>query len=103
MAAVVPRDSLSFYSLWDRSHHRSIVALAITLDSGAVGHISCFSMDGLDSVGYWIARDYLGRGIATCALLCPTPFQEVRSASTCACGPSKRRLHPACSSAAASC
>lgn len=69
MAAVIPRDSQTFFSHWERAlADSSIVARAITLDSVLVGQISCFSMDGLDSVGYWIARDYWSRGIATRAL-----------------------------------
>ena len=69
MAAVVPRDSPSFFSHWDMIlADASIIARAITLDSVLVGHISSFNMDGLDSVGYWIARDYWGRGIASRAL-----------------------------------
>lgn len=77
MAAVVPRDSSSFYSLWEKILiDPSIVARAITLDSVLVGRISSFNMDGLDSVGYWIARDYWGRGIATRALA--LFLQEVR-------------------------
>ena len=33
-----------------------------------VGYISCFKMNGVDSVGYWIDREYWGKGIATNAL-----------------------------------
>lgn len=77
MAAVVPRDSPSFFSHWEKILvDPSVVARAITLDSVLVGHISSFNMDGLDSVGYWIARDYWGRGIATRALA--LFLQEVR-------------------------
>ncbi len=77
MAAVVPRDSQSFASHWEKALiDRTIVARAITLDDVLVGHISCFNMDGLDSVGYWIARDYWGCGIATRALA--LFLQEVR-------------------------
>ncbi len=69
MAAVIPRESQSFFSHWERVlADPSTVARAITLDSVLVGDISCFNMEGFDSVGYWIARDYWGRGIATCAL-----------------------------------
>ncbi|MCC6227813.1 MAG: GNAT family N-acetyltransferase [Phycisphaerales bacterium] len=69
MAAVIPRDSQSFLSHWEKIlADPSIIARAITLDSVLVGQISCFSMDGLDSVGYWIASEHWGRGIATRAL-----------------------------------
>jgi RimJ/RimL family protein N-acetyltransferase len=77
MAAVIPRDSQSFFSHWGKVLvDPSIVARAITLDAVLVGQISCFSMDGLDSVGYWIARDYWSRGIATRDL--DLLLQEVR-------------------------
>ncbi|MFN0134162.1 MAG: GNAT family N-acetyltransferase [Phycisphaerales bacterium] len=33
-----------------------------------LGSINCFQMDGLDAVGYWIAREHWGLGIASRAL-----------------------------------
>jgi RimJ/RimL family protein N-acetyltransferase len=38
------------------------------VDGVLVGSISCFKMDNLDAVGYWIGRSFWGRGIATRAL-----------------------------------
>lgn len=69
MAAVVPRDAASFDSHWEKiMQDPSVVALAIECDGELVGQISCFKMDGVDSVGYSIAREHWGRGIATRAL-----------------------------------
>lgn len=45
----------------------SIVAKVILVGQ-VVGDISCFKLDGQDAVGYWLAREVWGRGIATRAL-----------------------------------
>lgn len=69
MAAVRPRSEEEFRRCWDGIlADRGGLVRAITSDGALVGHISCFKMDGLDAVGYWIARDHWGRGIATRAL-----------------------------------
>ncbi len=69
MAAVIPRDSEAFYAHWTRVlGDRRIVAKAILVGDLVVGHISCFSMDGKDWIGYWIAKEYWGQGIATRSL-----------------------------------
>ncbi len=69
MAAVHPRDESAFRALWDGVFKQpSIVARAIIADDELVGHITIFNMDGVDGVGYWIAKTHWGRGIATRAL-----------------------------------
>ena len=69
MAVVNPRDLESFGAHWARIlGDVSVVARAILADGALVGSISCFEMDGRRSVGYWIAREHWGRGIATRAL-----------------------------------
>lgn len=69
MAVVNPRDLESFNAHWAKVlADRSVVAKAILADEVLVGSISCFKMDELSSVGYWIAQDHWGRGIATRAL-----------------------------------
>jgi len=45
-----------------------ITARTILLDDRVVGHLVCFPYEGDQEVGYWIARKYWGRGIATRAL-----------------------------------
>ena len=41
----------------------------LTVADGAVaGNIGCWTQDGLRLVGYWIGRDFWGRGVATTAL-----------------------------------
>ncbi len=69
MAVVHPRSRDEFDAFWDRVlRDPGITARAIVVGRETVGHISCFQMDGLDAVGYWIAREHWGRGIATRAL-----------------------------------
>jgi len=69
MAAVKPREREAFGTHWAKIlEDRSSVARAILADDELVGQISCFRMDGVDMVGYWIAKAHWGRGIATQAL-----------------------------------
>lgn len=74
MAGVRPRSWESFVAVWDKSFaDPNVVARAILADGALAGSIACFRMAegagaGLDSVGYWIARDHWGRGVASRAL-----------------------------------
>ncbi len=69
MAAVIPRDEAAFSAVWEKSlSEPGVTAWAIIADGTLVGSIACFKMDGLDAVGYWIAKEHWGRGIATRAL-----------------------------------
>jgi RimJ/RimL family protein N-acetyltransferase len=69
MAVVHPRDPAAFHAHWTKIlNSRNGVTCAILLDEALVGHIACFPMEGEHCIGYWIAREYWGRGIATRAL-----------------------------------
>lgn len=46
----------------------SLVTRTILADGAVAGNIGCWTQDGLRLVGYWIGRDYWGRGLATAAL-----------------------------------
>lgn len=66
MAVSNPRDRASFDEHWKSSlSDPSIVARAILVDGSLVGHVSKFTLEGRDSVGYWIIREQWGKGIAT--------------------------------------
>lgn len=86
MAVVNPRPREAFDAVWARIlANPAITARAILADDAFVGHISCFQMEGLDTIGYWIAREHWGRGIATRALallleLIPTRPLHARAA-----------------------
>lgn len=69
MAVVFAKDFDAFVAHWERMlTDESVLARAIEVDGVLVGSISCFVMDGVDSVGYWIDRSHWGRGIASRAL-----------------------------------
>jgi len=65
-----PRDKNAFEIHWDKIlSDESVTIKTIMLDGYVVGHISKFQQFGKPGVGYWIGKDYWGRGIATHALL----------------------------------
>jgi RimJ/RimL family protein N-acetyltransferase len=69
LAVTYPRSIDAFDFHWKNVlSDTNITAKAITAGNVMVGHISCFKKDGLDAVGYWIGRDFWGKGIATHAL-----------------------------------
>jgi RimJ/RimL family protein N-acetyltransferase len=69
MAATIPRGQEAFDAHWAKVlDDPGNTARAVLLVSQVVGYISCFPMDGEDHVGYWIDREYWGRGIASRAL-----------------------------------
>ena len=88
MAVVHPRDAAAFDAHWARIRaDPTIVAKAILADDIVVGQISCFNLDGQNAIGYWIAKDHWGQGIATRALtmfldLIPTRPLHARAAVT---------------------
>ena len=69
MAAVHPREWEAFHAHWESACHNPTVITKAILERGTlVGQISFFNVSGVDYVGYWIAREHWGRGIATSAL-----------------------------------
>ncbi|MCA9254373.1 MAG: GNAT family N-acetyltransferase [Phycisphaerales bacterium] len=69
MAAVRPRDEAAFRAVLETAMQDGrVVVRAILADDELVGQITIFQLDGQDAVGYWIAREHWGRGIATRAL-----------------------------------
>jgi RimJ/RimL family protein N-acetyltransferase len=69
MAVVNPRNAEAFQAHWRKIlGDPNVIAKAVVLDGAVVGHISCFRVDGQDEIGYWIAKEHWGKGIATRAL-----------------------------------
>ena len=76
LAAVIPRNEETYFQRWKEILQNSnIVPMAILLDGELVGQISVFQADGQDCVGYWIAKDWWRKGIASRAL--PLLLEEV--------------------------
>jgi RimJ/RimL family protein N-acetyltransferase len=66
LAAVVPRSWEEFEVHWLKVlANGDITPRAILLDEELVGQVTCFPRDGKSWVGYWIDREYWGRGVAT--------------------------------------
>jgi len=69
MAAFPSREREAFFAHWKnvRSEASNIVQ-AVVFDGELAGNVVSWEQDGERKVGYWIGRDYWGRGIATAAL-----------------------------------
>jgi RimJ/RimL family protein N-acetyltransferase len=51
---------------------------SVVVDGQVVGNVMCFRRDGLDEVGYWIGREFWGRGYASDALARFLPTLAIR-------------------------
>jgi RimJ/RimL family protein N-acetyltransferase len=69
LADVPTRDRTAFYAHWlkIRSDPESTIR-TIDIDGEFAGHVLSFTRDGEREVGYWIGREFWGRGIASGAL-----------------------------------
>jgi RimJ/RimL family protein N-acetyltransferase len=69
MAVVRPRSREAFDEHWQKAlADPGVFARVIEADGECVGIVSCFKMNGHDSIGYWIDRPHWGRGFATQAV-----------------------------------
>lgn len=73
------RDHDAFMAHWaklladDSVWHRAIV-----VDGQVVGHVASFFRNGVQEVGYWIGREFWGRGYASTALAKFLPLVPIR-------------------------
>ncbi|MGC3971250.1 MAG: GNAT family N-acetyltransferase [Pirellulales bacterium] len=69
LAATNPRGADAFAIHWNNVlADAGITARAIYVGDQLAGSISVFQRDGLHLVGYWVGREFWGRGIASRAL-----------------------------------
>jgi RimJ/RimL family protein N-acetyltransferase len=69
MADFPARDRESFQAHWNRIlDDESVVKKAILFEGEVAGNIVSFVNSGEREVGYWIGREFWGRGVATRAL-----------------------------------
>jgi RimJ/RimL family protein N-acetyltransferase len=70
MASFTPRDREAFMSHWERVlGDEAVSKKTVVVDRQVVGNVVSFLNDSGDrEVGYWIAREHWGKGIATRAL-----------------------------------
>jgi RimJ/RimL family protein N-acetyltransferase len=69
MAGVPSRGRADFDAHWRRIlADGSTVIRVIDVDGEAAGHVLSWRSEGRRYVGYWVAREFWGRGLATAAL-----------------------------------
>jgi len=69
MAAFPARDREAFDAHWEKIlADDSVTTKTVLFDGRVAGNIMSFEQAGHPLVGYWIGKDYWGRGIATRAL-----------------------------------
>jgi Acetyltransferases, including N-acetylases of ribosomal proteins len=69
MAIFPARDREAFDAHWRRLLADDSLVKRTIVDAGAVaGNIGCWKQDGRLLVGYWVGREFWGRGLATAAL-----------------------------------
>lgn len=69
MAAFTPRDLETLTAHWHRiMGDEKLMARTIVVDDVVAGHAGCWEADGHREVGYWVGREFWGRGIGTAAL-----------------------------------
>jgi RimJ/RimL family protein N-acetyltransferase len=69
LAMTTPRSADAFEAHWEKVlADPNVIVKAICVADDLAGYISCFKLDGLDAVGYWVSKDFWGKGIASRAL-----------------------------------
>ena len=69
MASVASRNRDDFIAHWRKIRaDPTVVVRTVELDGAVAGNVVCWPSPEGRLVGYWIGRDYWGRGIATAAL-----------------------------------
>jgi RimJ/RimL family protein N-acetyltransferase len=69
MAAFPARDKDAFMAHWTKiMKDESVLLRTILFESQVAGNIVSFEMSGEREVGYWLGREFWGKGIATQAL-----------------------------------
>jgi RimJ/RimL family protein N-acetyltransferase len=69
MAAFPPRERDAFMAHWAKTlANDSALTWTVVSDGAVAGNIGCWEDDGRRFVGFWIGREFWGRGLATQAL-----------------------------------
>ena len=69
MAGFPSRERDAFMAHWAKTlANDSALTMAIVADDQVAGNIGCWEADGRRFVGYWIGREFWGRGLATQAV-----------------------------------
>jgi RimJ/RimL family protein N-acetyltransferase len=70
MAAFTPKGREAFMAHWARIlSDETITKQTVLFDGQVAGNVVCFELFGEAAVGYWLGKEYWGKGVATSALL----------------------------------
>jgi RimJ/RimL family protein N-acetyltransferase len=80
MAAFAARERPAFMAHWAKIlDDATVIARTILFDGQVAGNIVSFEQSDTREVGYWISRQYWGKGIATNALAAFLEHEQTRS------------------------
>jgi RimJ/RimL family protein N-acetyltransferase len=69
MAHVPARDEAAYRARWSRLlADETVDTRTIVVDGAIAGHVMTFDRDGVRELGYWLGREFWGRGIAGAAV-----------------------------------
>lgn len=79
MVAFTSRDRAAFDQHWAKilADDASLIK-TVVVDGQVAGNVLSFTRDGKREVGYWIDREYWGRGVATAALSAFLRLEQTR-------------------------
>ncbi len=84
MAAFPAREWDAFVAHWGRIFRdETALTKAVVFDGRVAGNVLSFERDGERLVGYWIGKEYWGRGIATKALTVFLEHERTRPLHAC--------------------
>jgi RimJ/RimL family protein N-acetyltransferase len=79
MAAFLSRDRDAFMTHWAKiMADDSVILKTILFDGQVAGNIVSFVQSGEREVGYWIGKEYWGKGVATKALAAFLNYVKIR-------------------------
>lgn len=79
MAAFKARGKEEFGAYWTRILAAdTVLTKAIVLDGQVAGNVLSFEREGRREVGYWIGREFWGKGVATEALVAFLEVEKTR-------------------------
>lgn len=69
MAAFPSRDRDAFMVHWEKILcDETVIARTVIFDGRVAGNVVCWEQSGEREIGYWMGREFWGRGVATRAL-----------------------------------
>ena len=84
MAAFPPRDKDAFNAHWAKTlSTKTAVVKTIVWEGNVAGNIGSWEQSGERKVGYWIGKEYWGKGIASAALSEFLDHNPIRPLTAC--------------------